>query len=67
MNLEKLFDLCVIGAGPAGIITVLEYAKLNPEKQIVLIEYGKRHTTKNGLDDSIVIKNMVDDASCMMK
>jgi GMC oxidoreductase len=51
------FDLCVIGAGPAGIITVLEFAALNPEKKIALIEFGKNDAIKNVLDDSIIVKN----------
>lgn len=59
MNFEKEFDLCVIGAGPAGIITVLEFAKLNPKKQIVLIEYGQNGQVKNNLDDSIIVTNTI--------
>lgn len=55
----KEFDLCVIGAGPAGIIVALEYAKLNPKKEVLLIEFGKGKLSKNSLDDSIKIKDMM--------
>ena len=58
MTLNKNFDLCVIGSGPAGIITVLEYHKLNPQNTILLIEYGfTGQPEKNDLDDSIEVKN----------
>lgn len=53
------YDLCVIGGGPAGIIIALEYAKLNPEDKIILIEFGKPHTVQNTLDDTILIKNKI--------
>jgi choline dehydrogenase-like flavoprotein len=51
-------NLCVIGAGPAGIILVLEYLKLNPSKKVVLVEYGDGRV-KNKLDDTIINKNEV--------
>ena len=58
MTLNKNFDLCVIGSGPAGIITVLEYHKLHPQNTILLIEYGfTGQPEKNNLDDSIEVKN----------
>ena len=53
-----LYDLCIVGTGPAGIITALEYSKLNPQKTIALIEYGKRGIVKNPLDDSIQISDL---------
>jgi hypothetical protein len=54
------YDLCVIGSGPAGIIVVLEYMKLNPHKTIALVEYGRSGQAKtNNLDDSITITNPV--------
>lgn len=52
---NKVFDLCIIGTGPAGIITALEYTRLNPDKTVLLVEYGSLGTEKNQLDDSIVI------------
>src|ERR1700722_16043798 len=59
-NLLKNFDLCVIGSGPAGIITVLEYTRLNPGKEVLLIEYGyPGQKEKNSLDDSIKVGNQV--------
>lgn len=53
------FDLCVIGAGPAGIITVLEFAQLNPDKKVALVEFGEKDSIKNVLDDSIIVKNNI--------
>lgn len=54
------YDLCVIGGGPAGIIIAMEYAKHNPEKKIVLVEFGKTNNAlHNSLDDSIIIKNKI--------
>jgi choline dehydrogenase-like flavoprotein len=56
---EKKYNLCVIGAGPAGIITVLEYAKLNPNHRIVLIEFGSPNDpVQNSLDESIEIVDL---------
>lgn len=54
---KNQYDLCVIGAGPAGIILALEYASLHPQKKVLLIEYGKGKSGRNSLDDSITIKN----------
>lgn len=52
------YDLCVIGAGPAGMILALEYARAHPGRQVVLIEYGtKQQTRTNSLDESIEITN----------
>lgn len=54
------YDICVIGAGAAGIIFVLEFTKLNPEKTILLIEFGNQNSSsKNSLDDSIEITNPI--------
>ena len=55
----EVFDLCIVGAGPLGIITALEYAKLNKNKKVILIEFGgKKIKVKNSLDDSIEISNL---------
>lgn len=54
------YDLCVIGSGPAGIITTLEYALLNPHKQVLLVEYGSDGASAyNTLDKSITIDNLI--------
>ena len=60
VNLQTKFDLCVIGSGPAGIITVLEYMRVNPGKKALLVEYGREgQNGKNALDDSIRVTNLV--------
>lgn len=57
MTLDANFDLCVIGSGPAGIITVMEYIKSNPKNTVLLIEFGfPGQPKKNSLDDSIDVK-----------
>ena len=51
---EQVVDLCVVGSGPAGIIMALEYARENPDKKVLLAEYGAQQGTgQNQLDDSI--------------
>jgi uncharacterized FAD-dependent dehydrogenase len=37
------FDLVVVGAGPAGIATAIEFHRLRPEKRILLVEAGRAH------------------------
>ena len=39
--MENKYDLIIVGAGPAGIFTALEYKKLAPEKKIILLEKGR--------------------------
>lgn len=61
-NEVKEFDICVVGAGVAGIIFTIEYAKRNPSEKILLIEYGSRGSQKAGdneLDKSIKITNPI--------
>jgi len=54
MSSDRVYDLCVIGSGPAGMIVALEYARNNPLKTVVLAEYGDIDGTgRNALDDSI--------------
>lgn len=59
MNLEHVFDLCVIGAGPAGLIAAMEFAKQRPESAVLLVEYGDEKPLEgsNALDDSITNHN----------
>jgi len=37
-NIDKKYDLVVLGAGPAGTPVAIEYAKLNSQKSIALID-----------------------------
>ena len=37
-NLQEKYNLVVLGAGPAGTPVAIEYAKLNPQKSIALID-----------------------------
>jgi choline dehydrogenase-like flavoprotein len=54
------FELCVIGSGPAGIITALEYSRLNPHKSVLLLEYGiANQPTENSLDNAITLSNSI--------
>jgi hypothetical protein len=53
---QESYDLCIVGAGPAGLILALEYQKLQPSHRVLLIEYGVDcRNSKNRLDDSINI------------
>jgi choline dehydrogenase-like flavoprotein len=53
---QQTYELCIVGAGPAGIILALEYQKLAPQHRILLVEYGTDSAAiRNPLDDSIKI------------
>jgi hypothetical protein len=56
---NKQYDLCIIGSGPAGIILALEFARMEKEKNILLVEYGAGKKKTNDLDDSIRIKDLL--------
>jgi choline dehydrogenase-like flavoprotein len=54
VNASNEYALCVIGSGPAGLITALEYAKRRPRDRVLLLEYGPQGGAgRNGLDDTI--------------
>ena len=55
---NKKFDLCIVGSGPAGIITALEFRERNPGSSILLVDAGFRTRERNKLDDSIVNHNL---------
>lgn len=62
MNLReastRTYEVCVVGNGPAGIIFVLEYTRLNPNHRILIIEFGhRRQSVNNSLDQTIVLRN----------
>ncbi len=51
---RERYDLCVIGSGPAGMMVALEFARANPEKTVLLVEFGRENERgPNGLDESI--------------
>ena len=41
-----MYNVAIIGAGPAGIFAALEIMKLKPEWKVVLIEKGQRIETR---------------------
>lgn len=58
----RQFDVCVIGAGAAGIITALELSRANASLQVLLLDFGPLQgwaSSKNQLDQSIKIDNLV--------
>lgn len=55
MNTEQFYDLCVVGAGPAGLIVAMEFARARPDCTVLLAEYGEERplTGPNSLDEAI--------------
>ena len=37
-----MYNIAIVGGGPAGIFTALEIAKLKPEWKVLLIEKGRK-------------------------
>jgi hypothetical protein len=57
---DVIFDLCIVGTGPAGIILAFEYARNNPDKKVALIEYGDETLgATNALDESIQVNDPI--------
>ncbi|MFQ8625678.1 MAG: FAD-binding protein [Candidatus Gastranaerophilaceae bacterium] len=42
-----MYNVAIIGAGPAGIFAALEITKLKPDWNVVLIEKGQRIEKEN--------------------
>lgn len=58
--ISKTFDLCIAGAGPAGMILAMEMARLRPDWKVLLLEYGgETPLGRNRLDDSIKVENLI--------
>lgn len=54
----QVYDLCVVGSGPGGLMVAMEYARLNPDQKVLVVEYGQLEGTRqNGLDDGIINHN----------
>lgn len=45
--MKKEYDVIIIGMGPSGIFTAYELTKLNSDKNVLLIEQGKRVEDRN--------------------
>lgn len=45
-------DVCILGAGPAGIVTALELARQRPDLHLVLLEAGGLEPPQVGEDDA---------------
>jgi hypothetical protein len=56
---QKVFDLCIVGCGPAGILLAMEFARKCPSKSVLIVEYSGGGPIRNRLDDTIVNKNPV--------
>ena len=39
--MKNMYDIIIIGAGPAGIFTALEVTKLNPELKVLIVDKGR--------------------------
>ena len=49
-----MYNVAIIGAGPAGIFAALEITKLKPEWKVVLIEKGQKLKKENVLSAKVL-------------
>ena len=56
-----MYNVAIIGAGPAGIFSALEIVKLRPEWKVVLIEKGQKIESRSeeGSEPSTTITNWI--------
>jgi uncharacterized protein len=47
IRLKSIFDVIIVGAGPAGIFTALEITKLNPDLEVLILDKGRNIEKRN--------------------
>ncbi len=60
----KQYDIIIIGAGPGGIFTAYELAKLAPEKRVAVLETGAPLAERKCPIDGKKIKSCINCKSC---
>ncbi len=60
----KQYDIIIIGAGPGGIFTAYELAKLAPEKKVAVLEMGAPLSERKCPIDGKKIKSCINCKSC---
>ncbi len=58
------YDVIVIGAGPGGIFTVFELAKLRPDLRIAVFEAGNMLSKRKCPIDGVKVKKCIGCKSC---
>jgi len=55
LNPQQIFDLCVVGAGPAGLILAMEFSRRHPDGKVLLLDFGDECPLEgaNSLDESV--------------